>query len=81
VIESGFTGDVRITGILWSFNEDGGSKHHAHLVAPQLELMVELFAQHFEVVELIRYPPAFSGSTGRPAILASRKKSPPVRVP
>jgi hypothetical protein len=36
--------------------------------------MVEQFAAYFDEVELVRYPPAFPGWSGRPAILASGKR-------
>jgi hypothetical protein len=62
---------------MWSYIEDDGRKVHAHMLAPNIEFMVEQFERYFEKVEVVRYPPAFPGWTGRPAIVASRKK--PVR--
>jgi SAM-dependent methyltransferase len=67
-------GKVMITGILWSYVEDGGRKVHANLIAPNIEFMVEQFERHFEAVSVVRYPPAFAGWQGRPALLATRKK-------
>lgn len=67
-------GKVMITGILWSYIEDDGRKVHSHMLAPNIEYMVEQFERYFEQVEIVRYPPAFPGWAGRPAIVASRKK-------
>jgi SAM-dependent methyltransferase len=67
-------GKVMITGILWSYIEKDGRKTHANLIAPNIEFMVEQFEEHFESVSVVRYPPAFEGWQGRPALLATRKK-------
>ena len=74
------TGKVVITGILWSYIEDDGRKVHAQMLAPNVEYMVEQFRRYFEQVEVVRYPPAFPGWTGRPAIIASHKKPDRPRV-
>lgn len=63
-----------ITGILWSYVEEAEGKAHAHLLAPNIEFMVELFERYFARVEIIRYPPAFPGWTGRPALVATGKR-------
>ena len=68
-------GKVMITGILWSYVEDGGQKVHAHLIAPNLEFMVEQFETFFESVSIIRYPPTSPGWKGRPALIATRKRA------
>jgi hypothetical protein len=70
-------GRVMITGIIWSYVEDNIGAAHTHLLAPNIEFMVELFQQYFERVEIVRYPPPFAGWQGRPALVASGKK----RVP
>jgi SAM-dependent methyltransferase len=72
-------GEVTVTGILWSYSEEGGRKRHAHLVAPHVDFMVEMFQSRFEKVDLVRYPPTFPGWTGRPAIIATQKK--PLHTP
>jgi SAM-dependent methyltransferase len=69
------TGRVMITGILWSYIEDDIGAAHPHQLAPNIEFMIELFRQYFAHVDIIRYPPAFEGWQGRPALLASGKKS------
>jgi SAM-dependent methyltransferase len=74
-------GRVMITGILWSYIEDDVGAAHAHLLAPNIEFMVELFQQYFERVEIIRYPPPFQGWQGRPALLAKGKRHKPVKMP
>lgn len=70
-------GKVVITGILWSYVEDGGRKVHSQLIAPNVEFMVERFQTYFRDVEVVRYPPAFPGWEGRPALLASAKRDRP----
>ena len=67
-------GRVMITGIIWSYVEDNIGAAHTHLLAPNIEFMVELFQQYFERVEIVRYPPPFAGWEGRPALVASGKK-------
>lgn len=67
-------GKVTITGIMWSYDEDDGRKVHTHLIAPNVEFMVEQFNHYFDEVSIHRYPPAFPGWTGRPALLARRKR-------
>ncbi|MEI9984089.1 MAG: UbiA family prenyltransferase [Aliidongia sp.] len=74
-------GRVMVTGILWSYIEDDIGAAHAHLLAPNIEFMVELFRQYFERVEIVRYPPAFEGWQGRPAVIARGKKSLPDKMP
>ena len=74
-------GRVMITGILWSYIEDDVHAAHAHLLAPNIEFMVELFQQYFERVEIIRYPPPFQGWQGRPALLARGKRHKPIKMP
>ena len=69
------TGRVVITGIMWSYVEQGGEKVHAHMLAPNVEFMVDRFKAYFNDVRLVRYPPPFPGWTGRPAIVASGKKN------
>jgi 4-hydroxybenzoate polyprenyltransferase/SAM-dependent methyltransferase len=75
------SGRVMITGIMWSYIEDDIGAAHAHLLAPNIEFMVELFQQYFEHVEVIRYPPPFEGWQGRPALIANGKKPLPNKMP
>jgi len=63
-------GKLSITGILWCFYEEDGTKVHRHLVAPNVEFIVEQFEVFFEKVDVIRYP----GNDPRPAIIASHKR-------
>lgn len=69
-------GRVQVTGILWSYIEDDGHKIHSQMLAPNLEYMVECFQMYFSRVDIVRYPPAFAGWEGRPALVASGKKLP-----
>ena len=72
-----YSGKTMITGIIWSYIEDTIGAAHTHMLAPNLEYMFELFLRYFEGVEIIRYPPALEGWPGRPALIATRKKSMP----
>ena len=74
-------GKVMITGIMWSYIEASTGSAHTHLLAPNIEFMVELFEQYFERVEIVRYPSASPGWQGRPALVASGKKGMPAQVP
>jgi SAM-dependent methyltransferase len=69
-----YSGKVTVTGIMWSYVEGEGRKVHSHMLAPNIEFMVEQFEAYFQNVEVVRYPPAFPGWVGRPAIVASGKK-------
>lgn len=68
-------GRVQITGIVWSYSEDDGRKVHSQMLAPNLEYMVERFQMYFRRVDIVRYPPAFPGWEGRPALVATEKIS------
>jgi SAM-dependent methyltransferase len=74
-------GKVVITGILWSYVENGGQKTHSQMIAPNLEFMVEQFETFFESVSIIRYPPTVRDGKGRPALLARRKRASPAPPP
>lgn len=67
-------GRVTIDAILWSYVEEDGSKVHAHLVTPQVEVMVAEFERHFTDVRLVRYPHKADGIHGRPALIATGKR-------
>jgi SAM-dependent methyltransferase len=73
-VTDGFAGRTIITGIVWSFIEEDGSKEHAHLITPQLEFMVEQFERFFVTVRVIRYPHKPDGINGRPALIATDKR-------
>jgi SAM-dependent methyltransferase len=70
----GNAGEVTLTGILWGYHENEGTKVHSNMLAPLVECMIEFFELHFEDVTLVRYPPRFAGWTGRPAIIARKKR-------
>lgn len=70
-----FPGEVTITGIIWSYSEDHGSKVHAHQIAPNVEFMESLFLRHFANVRLVSYPPSPPNFTvARRALIASQKR-------
>ena len=70
-LETGWPGEVYITGVLWSYveNEPYGSKVHRHMIAPAVEVMTDAFRAHFEEIELQTYP------STRPGLLAKRKRT------
>lgn len=70
-------GDVTITGILWSYTDGPANKVHRHLLSPKTEFMTDQFAQFFERVDVIEYPPVTPGVGRRPALLASAKRQQP----
>jgi SAM-dependent methyltransferase len=74
-LRSPWPGQASITGILWSYSEDGGTKVHAHQVAPHVEYMEELFGRYFSTVELEVYPPAAPNWEGRRRALVASQKS------
>lgn len=67
-----FGGRFYITGITWSWIEDG--KAHLNLVAPQTDYMVELFERHFDKVDLLTYSKK-EIFTPFKAVLASGKRA------
>jgi SAM-dependent methyltransferase len=67
-------GKVIVTGIMWSYVENDGRKVHSHMLAPNIEFMIEQFESCFRNVKVVRYPPAFPGWVGRAAIVATGKK-------
>jgi len=74
-LASPWPGVTSITGIIWNYAEDGGSKVHAHQIAPHVECMREMFERHFAAVELETYPPAIPGWEGcRRALVATEKR-------
>jgi hypothetical protein len=68
-------GRVQVTGIMWSYVEEDGRKVHSQMLAPNIEYMIERFQMYFRRVNIVRYPPTFAGWEGRPALVASEKKS------
>lgn len=77
-VPTSWEGRVQITGIVWSYLEEDGRKVHSQMLAPNLEYMVERFQMYFKQVEIVRYPPAFAGWEGRPALIATEKISPAI---
>jgi SAM-dependent methyltransferase len=73
--DTGHAGEMSITGILWSFVEEGGAKAHRHLVSPNLEFMREQFAEFFESVEIVLYPMVNPVVGRRPALVATGKRT------
>ncbi len=72
IVES--PGEIRITGIVWSFFEETG-KAHRHLISPSVAWLRDELARHFEGIETIRYPPGNELMGRRPALVASRKRA------
>lgn len=72
-----FSDSLYITAVLWSWRESNG-REHKDLVAPQLQRMVNIFAQYFEDIEVRRWPSMFPGSDRPKAVIGRRKRSVPL---
>lgn len=72
-VDDNFDGQTIVTGILWSYVEDGGAKVHSHLVAPQVEFMAEQFRPYFDRVEIVRHVSP-SGLEDKPPVLIAAGK-------
>lgn len=84
-LPSPWAGDVLVSGIIWSYVEDAGTKVHSHMIAPQVPWMRQLFDELFESVEQIVYPPPFPGWQALRSVLIGRRKrqrpaAPPQRM-
>ncbi len=70
-------GTLLISSVTWTWIEDSG-KRHDDMVAPQLEYMVAMFKEHFDVVDVVAYPPSWRwGRIRRKGIIARAKKRRP----
>jgi SAM-dependent methyltransferase len=67
VTGSPWPGKIVVTGITWTYVEEGNSRHE-DMIAPHVAHMQSLFRVHFEELELITYP------SGRAGLLARRKR-------
>jgi SAM-dependent methyltransferase len=67
-----FGDSLFVTSVTWTWKESNGRTHY-DLVAPQLQRMVNIVAQHFEEVEVRRWP-AIDLVSGRPKGIVGRKK-------
>ena len=67
-------GTLLFTSVTWTWIEDSGTRHQ-DMVAPALEWFLAAFEDHFEHVELIRYPRRRWSRRGLKAILARGKRS------
>lgn len=67
-------GTLMITGVIWTWSEESG-KQHQNVVTPQVEHMVTMFNEYFNVVEVVEYPLYKPGQNPqRKAIIAKAKK-------
>ena len=69
-------GDIRIEGIVWSFVDEEGTKHHRNLVSPSIAWMREEIGRYFDSVETLEFPPVNEFVGRRPALIASGKRIP-----
>lgn len=75
-IRGPWPGEGYLTGLLWSYAEEGGQKVHSHQIAPHVELMMSMLGKHFDHIDLVRYPPAKPGWEGvRRAAVATGKRN------
>jgi SAM-dependent methyltransferase len=72
-----FSDSLYITAVLWSWKEANG-REHKDLVAPQLQRMVNIFAQFFEDIEVRRWPSTFPGSDRPKAVIGRKKRAVPL---
>jgi SAM-dependent methyltransferase len=49
----GATATVRVTGVIWSYEE--GDKTHVHLISPTLDVLKEILGQRFSTVTVVTY--------------------------
>ena len=70
-----YAGELTITGILWSYVDEGGAKAHRHLLSPNLEFMREQFSEFFASLEIILYPMVEPLVGRRPALVATGKRA------
>lgn len=68
----GYGGEIQVSGIFWNWIDEESDKQHKHLLAPQVEAVVEIFKRHFDQVEIIEY--SVSEGWIRKAIVARSKK-------
>jgi hypothetical protein len=66
-------GTVQVTGVTWSWTEPTGERH-VNVVAPPLEHLASLLAEHFRSVEIVDYPPRRWWRTRRIRWLERRRK-------
>lgn len=67
-------GSLTITGVIWNWIEESGIQHQ-NMVTPQVEHMVTMFNEYFNVVEIVEYPLYKPGwNPQRKAIIARAKK-------
>jgi SAM-dependent methyltransferase len=66
-------GTMEVTGVTWTWTEPTGERH-VNVVAPPLEHMVSMLAEHFDAVELVDYPPRRWWGTRRIRWLERRRK-------
>jgi SAM-dependent methyltransferase len=73
-VERSQGGTMMITGVTWTWIEESG-KQHQNLVTPQIEHMVTMCKEYFNVVEIIEYPLYKPGRSPQgKAIVAKVKK-------
>ncbi len=72
-----FSDSLYVTGVLWSWHESNG-REHKDLVAPQLQRMVNIVAEHFQDIEVRRWPSTFPGSDRPKAVIGRRKRPLPL---
>ena len=61
-------GRVVVTGITWTYIEEGGARHEDQ-ITPMVPHILALFGEHFEELEIVQYP-----SSSRTALVACRKR-------
>jgi SAM-dependent methyltransferase len=67
-------GDLRISGVIWTWTDMPSGKYHRDLLAPRTEYLLEMFREFFNDVAVVTYP-AFAADhrAARKAIIARGK--------
>lgn len=68
----GYGGSIQFEGIIWTWIDEQTGKRHENMIAPQLEYIVSVFSNYFDIVNVIDY--SVSVNSKSKAIVARKKK-------
>ncbi len=70
-----YEGQIILTSSTWTWVEKNNGKVHKHLIAPQVEYIVEKVSRKFEEIQVLRYPTYKDGWVSRKGVLMKKKSS------
>lgn len=70
-------GRIAVTGYNWTWEEPNGNVN-ANMMAVHVGHFVRLLEEHFEAIEVVRYPVFEPGGVSRKAVVARRRRAPGV---